>query len=1021
MKKFLSILMVVALIAAMLTVGVVSTGAAGTATITIYGLDGQSHTEQFNVGDVFTVYTTLDASASAYNGLIGSVEGYQTYSADVLALQDEIGGRYGEIVDRETVFPITRNATMSNGSVAGRIDYNASTPSMDYGYKFDTAYSKLIVTTYKVTAEGEGEVRNALVNLAEADENLTKIVYKGEVQSGKSIDGVASFEDPTPEIDYAHVTIYKLDGTYETLDFDIGDTFTVYSLLNVKGSIDTGMVAAVQAAQNYTPEVLNLDSAAFPVLGDGVVTNTNTDGVIKYSASTPYIDEGFRFDTDESQLIATTYTVKANGFATITDNIVVLAAADEDATKIVFGGVTQPGMSFTINTTFTEPGTTPTQPPTRPTQPPTQAPVTDAPTQPVTESNQLVVTIKGPSGENVEKTVAVGSSFTVYTMLDVSDATTDGRIASVDGTQTFDTAKLQLTDAVSGEYNMIADKAAMFPILGTEAVATANDGVIAFNASRADVGEGYVFNSAESKLIVTNYKVLAGGTATVETKLKTLIADDDDTTKIVYKSTLQDGKTINLYSSYTDPGQPPTEAPTDAPTDAPTEAPTEAPTDPPADKAVITIVGFDGSTEVKTFDIGDEFTVYTTLDVSQAIENSMIAAISAQQTFPSDLLTCNATVDQYSVIKNTAEMFPIIGTDITAKLEEGVIRYNASTPYIGDGYVFDSEDSLMIVSKYTVTASGVGTINNVITTLGAADENLTRIINKGVVQGDYVIGGIASFTDPTLPPTEPPTDAPTEAPTEAPTDPPATKATVTITGIDGSTEVKTFNVGETFTVYTTLNASDALGTKNVSSVSAVQTFSGDILSCNAQVDTSGIVKDSEKATMFPIIGDSVMARVSDGSIMYNASTPDFGDGYKFNTDSSLLIVSSYTVTAAGTGAVSNSLTTLVADDAAVTRIVDKGVVQGDYEIDGIASFTEPVPSGRKFVLGDFDGNEEVESIDVTYLSRLLADMNVPVPEDSHMNADVDENEDLEIIDATYIQRWMADFNVPYPIGEWVER
>ena len=54
MKKILCIMMVVALIATMLTVGVVSTGAAETATITIYGLDGTTKVQEFNVGDEFT-------------------------------------------------------------------------------------------------------------------------------------------------------------------------------------------------------------------------------------------------------------------------------------------------------------------------------------------------------------------------------------------------------------------------------------------------------------------------------------------------------------------------------------------------------------------------------------------------------------------------------------------------------------------------------------------------------------------------------------------------------------------------------------------------------------------------------------------------------------------------------------------------------------------------------------------------------------------------------------------------------
>ena len=1045
MKKILCIMMVVALIATMLTVGVVSTGAAETATITIYGLDGTTKVQEFNVGDEFTVYTTLDVSSSVDGGRVGSVEGYQTYSADVLALQDEIGGRYGEIVDRENVFPVTAAATMANGATAGRIDYNASTPSMDNGFAFDKPYSKLIVTTYKVTAAGAGEIKNALVNLAAANEALTKIVYLGETQPGMTVAGGAYYEDPIPEIDHAEVTVYKLDGSSETLEFSIGDTFTVYTLLNIKGSIDSGMAAAVQASQKYTSSVLELNDAVdaegkitdtakvFPVLGSGTLSNTKTAGIIKYSASTPYIDDGFRFDTDDSQLITTTYKVKANGFATVRNSIVVLAAADEDATKIVFGGITQPGMSYSMNSTFTEPGTTPTQPPTRPTQAPTEAPTnqpTTAPTQPASEPSTLVVTIKGPNGSNVQKTVNVGESFTVYTMLDITGSVADGKAADIDGYQTYDTAALQLTDAVSGADNVIVNKTAMFPILGNDVVAAANNGTIKFNASKPDIGDGYVFNSDKSKLIVTNYKALKGGTATIETKIKTLVASDEDVTKIIYKETLQPGMSVNLYESYTDPGQAPTDAPTQAPTDAPTQAPTDAPTqaptqaptNPPANKAAITIIGFDGTSETKYYNVGDTFKVYTTLDVHKAIGDSQVGSISAVQEFPQDILTCTAQVDSYNVVRDKQAMFPILGDAALAKVANGTISYNASTPYIGEGFEFSDEDSILIVSEYRVTANGVGTINNTISTLAAADENLTKIIYKGVNLG-YEIGGYASYTEPgteppTEAPTEAPTDAPTEAPTQAPTDAPVGKATITVVGIDGTTETQTYNVGDTFTVYTTLDAHKAIASSQIASISAKQTYPQDILTCTAQVDGSGVVRNT--TAMFPILKSAALARITDGTISYNASTPYIGEGFDFKDEASLLIVSTYRVTNPGTGTIANSIYTLAAADENLTRIIDKGVNQG-YEVGGIASYTEPQAGGETYLLGDTDGNEEVESIDATYILRTQAEMNVPIDAQTLLNGDVDRSGELEVVDATYIQRWLAEFPVPYPIGEWVTR
>ena len=156
MKKIISTLLVVALLLTVLTVGIATTSAAETATITIYGLDGTTKTQEVNVGDEFTVYTTLDVSGATDNGKVGSIEGNQTYTSSILSLVDPLTGQYGEFADPETVFPITGATTMANAATLGSIYYNASMPSG--GYKFDTEYSKLIVTTYKVKAAGNAEV-----------------------------------------------------------------------------------------------------------------------------------------------------------------------------------------------------------------------------------------------------------------------------------------------------------------------------------------------------------------------------------------------------------------------------------------------------------------------------------------------------------------------------------------------------------------------------------------------------------------------------------------------------------------------------------------------------------------------------------------------------------------------------------------------------------------------------------------------------------------------------------------------
>lgn len=989
MKKIISMLLVLAMVITVLTVGMTATSAAETATITIYGLDGTTEVKEVNVGDEFTVYSTLNVSASATDGRVGSVQGTQTYSSDVLSLVDEVSGQYGEFVDPVKVFPVTGETTMANGAQAGRIVYNASTPSTANGFKFDSDSSLLIVTTYKVTAAGTAEVKNALKNLAAADDDLTKIVFEGEVQSGKTVAGKASFEDPTPTIDHAEVRIHSLNGSVETKSFNVGDTFTAYTFLDAS-SVNDGKMASVNGIQRYTSAVLELADAVdgeglientatvFPIMKEATIANAKNAGIIKYSASST---EGFLFNSAQSQLIATTYKVTANGYADITNKLNVLGAADDDITRIVFNGELQDGMSYSMTGSFDADNPVPTEP----------------------VYDKLKVTIVNPDNTTEVKEFSVGATFTVYTVLNAGTT-----IASVDGTQTYPTASLRLTDAVEGEYNEIVNKTAMFPILGSEAVAAVNNGEIKFNASRAAVGGGYAFNTAESKLIVTNYKVLKTGTATVKTTLKTLIKDDADTTKIVFNGATQSGQSYSMPGSFNDPSNP--VQPTDPP--QPTQPPTT-----PSDKAVVTIYGVDGSSKAKTFNIGDTFTVYTTLDASKFGLHG-IGSISATQTFTESVLQSTDEVDDLSVVADPATMFPILGENTVAKIADGQNKYNASTPGINKGYVFDNANALLLVTNYKVIAAGEAEVRNTITTMAGDDSNLTKIVSKGVVQEGYELAGIASFHDPSLP-------EPTEPPTGPPTQPIEEKATVTIYGIDGASETKIFDVGNTFTVYTTFDASKASAT-GIASLSASQTFTSSVLKNTDEVDELGVIVDNN--AMFPVFGDKAVAKVSDGLIKYNASNPTVNKGFVFNGNDTILILSHYTVTAGGTAEIRNSLTTVAAADQNLTRLVEDGVVKDGVVFDGIASFVDPtgpvVPTQpvERYMLGDADNSGDLETPDATVIQRKLARMSVPFVDEAIMlrNGDVDGDGELTTADITLIQRKLARMATSYPVGEYVE-
>lgn len=70
------------------------------------------------------------------------------------------------------------------------------------------------------------------------------------------------------------------------------------------------------------------------------------------------------------------------------------------------------------------------------------------------------------------------------------------------------------------------------------------------------------------------------------------------------------------------------------------------------------------------------------------------------------------------------------------------------------------------------------------------------------------------------------------------------------------------------------------------------------------------------------------------------------------------------------------------------------------------------------VLGDTDGNGEVEIVDATLIQRCLIFIAVPDPDRVDLVGDVDGS-GLDITDATYIQRFLVGMDVPHPINEMI--
>ncbi len=85
---------------------------------------------------------------------------------------------------------------------------------------------------------------------------------------------------------------------------------------------------------------------------------------------------------------------------------------------------------------------------------------------------------------------------------------------------------------------------------------------------------------------------------------------------------------------------------------------------------------------------------------------------------------------------------------------------------------------------------------------------------------------------------------------------------------------------------------------------------------------------------------------------------------------------------------------------------------GNYEGEATAYFA------IRSVLGDTDGNGEIEVVDATLIQRRLVDLTVPDPDRIESVGDVDGG-GLDITDATFIQRFLVGMEVPYPINEMI--
>ena len=119
------------------------------------------------------------------------------------------------------------------------------------------------MTSYKVTAAGDAEIRNNLTTVAAADIDLTRIVNKGVLQPGFTLGGIASFTDPSQEAE--RYLLGDVDGDGEVTIVDA--TMIQRVLVNIPGAV--------------------INEAAADVDGDGEVTIIDATFIQRYLASVP--------------------------------------------------------------------------------------------------------------------------------------------------------------------------------------------------------------------------------------------------------------------------------------------------------------------------------------------------------------------------------------------------------------------------------------------------------------------------------------------------------------------------------------------------------------------------------------------------------------------------------------------------------------------------------------------------------------------------------------------------------------
>lgn len=199
----------------------------------------------------------------------------------------------------------------------------------------------------------------------------------------------------------------------------------------------------------------------------------------------------------------------------------------------------------------------------------------------------------------------------------------------------------------------------------------------------------------------------------------------------------------------------------------------------------VVLEDWDGTETIKTVSVGDEFTVYTSLNLP---DNMKLSCIDIHES----LWTLNSPSAYNQVLSMTnypgseaSELFPVLGESACYNMVEnitagGIFAYNTMRMnYTGiDGTAFP-RGSLLMKTTFKVMCEGNAKIKIEVDKLGTVQNGERTVqINHNSKTGTNEVVLHASFDKPTDPPTAHPTEAPinpNEEPTESPTEAPATE------------------------------------------------------------------------------------------------------------------------------------------------------------------------------------------------------------------------------------------------------